>query len=73
MRVINITKPTRATRMSALTAVLGSRGTQQSIHQYIDNDVTASLANAKQSKFSVYRKEMGSPVKAPRAPAMYKF
>ena len=59
--------------MKVLTSVLGSKGAHECIHQYKDNDVTASLANAKQSKYSVYRKEMGSPVKAPKAPPMYKF
>jgi hypothetical protein len=55
-------KPTSSHRMAALTAVLGSKGAHQSIHQYKDNDVTTSLANAKHSKYAVYRKEMGNPI-----------
>ena len=66
-------KPTSSHRMAALTAVLGSKGAHQSIHLYRDNDVTTSLANAKHSKYAVYRKEMGNPIAqvARRAPPLY--
>jgi len=69
-----ITPTTRASRMEAIKAVLGSRGVVRSINEYKDNDITHGLAdkNAKHTSFSTYNSSMGYTIipHARRAPAI---